>query len=40
MWASMNHIALVVADVGRSLQFYADVVGMKQIGRPNFDRQV
>ena len=34
----MNHIALVVSDVGRSLTFYTDVVGMKQVLRPNFDR--
>jgi catechol 2,3-dioxygenase-like lactoylglutathione lyase family enzyme len=35
----VNHVALVVSDVGRSLAFYTDVVGMKQIIRPNFDRQ-
>ena len=29
---------LVVSDVGRSLNFYSDVVGMKQVMRPNFDR--
>ena len=38
MWSNVNHIAIVVEDVGRSLQFYTDVVGMKQIMRPNFDR--
>ena len=38
LWSSVNHIAIVVEDVGRSLQFYTDVVGMKQIMRPNFDR--
>eukprot|EP00095_Tigriopus_kingsejongensis_P008231 maker-scaffold591_size129331-snap-gene-0.20 protein:Tk08231 transcript:maker-scaffold591_size129331-snap-gene-0.20-mRNA-1 annotation:"lactoylglutathione lyase" len=38
LWAKVNHIALVVSDVGRSLQFYTDVVGMRQILRPNFDR--
>ena len=37
-WRGVNHIALVVADVGKSLQFYADVVGMKQVLRPDFDR--
>ena len=31
---------LVVSDVGRSLNFYSDVVGMKQVMRPNFDRYV
>ena len=40
LWSSVNHIAIVVADVGRSLAFYADVVGMKQVIRPNFDRSV
>lgn len=38
LWTKVNHIALVVSDVGRSLQFYTDVVGMRQILRPNFDR--
>ncbi len=40
LWASVNHIAIVVSDVGRSLQFYTDVIGMEQIRRPNFDRYV
>ena len=40
LWTSVNHIALVVSDVGRSLTFYSDVVGMNQILRPNFDRYV
>ena len=38
LWSSVNHIAIVVSDVGRSLQFYTEVVGMKQILRPDFDR--
>ena len=38
LWSSVNHIAIVVSDVGRSLQFYTDVLGMKQILRPDFDR--
>ena len=38
LWADANHIAIVVKDVGKSLQFYTDVVGMKQILRPDFDR--
>ena len=38
LWMSVNHVALVVKDVGRSLAFYTDVIGMKQVMRPNFDR--
>ncbi len=38
LWNVANHIALVVSDVGRSLAFYTDVVGMKQVIRPDFDR--
>ena len=38
LWTTVNHIAIVVSDVGASLSFYTDVVGMKQIMRPNFDR--
>lgn len=38
LWSEVNHVAIVVRDVGRSLQFYTDVVGMQQIMRPNFDR--
>jgi hypothetical protein len=38
LWTSVNHVALVVSDVGRSLAFYTDVLGMKQVIRPNFDR--
>ena len=38
LWTSVNHVALVVSDVGRSLAFYSDVVGMRQVLRPNFDR--
>merc|ERR1711976_1002374 len=37
-WSSVNHIAIVVSNVGRSLAFYTNVVGMKQVFRPNFDR--
>lgn len=33
-----NHIALIVSDVGRSVRFYADVMGFQQIRRPNFDK--
>ena len=38
LWSGVNHIAIVVSDVGRSLAFYSDVIGMKQVMRPNFDR--
>ena len=38
LWSAVNHVAIVVSDVGRSLAFYTDVVGMKQVIRPNFDR--
>jgi catechol 2,3-dioxygenase-like lactoylglutathione lyase family enzyme len=34
----VNHIALTVSDVGRSLQFYVDILGLQQVRRPNFDR--
>jgi len=33
-----NHIAVIVSDVGRSADFYANVIGLQQIRRPNFDR--
>lgn len=38
LWTGVNHIAIVVSDVGRSVAFYSDVIGMKQVMRPNFDR--
>jgi catechol 2,3-dioxygenase-like lactoylglutathione lyase family enzyme len=34
----MNHIAITVSDVGRSLSFYVDILGLQQIRRPSFDR--
>lgn len=34
----VNHLAIIVEDVGRSLTWYSDVVGFQQIRRPNFDR--
>ena len=40
LWSSVNHVALVVSDVGRSVSFYADIVGMRQVMRPNFDRYI
>ena len=38
LWSNVNHIALVVSDVGTSLSFYTDVVGFQHVMRPNFDR--
>ena len=32
LWKGVNHIALVVSDVGRSVAFYGGVLGMKQVG--------
>jgi len=34
----VNHIALIVRDVGYSCSFYTQIIGFQQIGRPNFDR--
>lgn len=34
----LNHVALIVSDVGRSLAFYVEILGLQQIQRPNFDR--
>jgi catechol 2,3-dioxygenase-like lactoylglutathione lyase family enzyme len=34
----VNHVAIIVADVGRSLAFYTDILGFQQVQRPNFDR--
>jgi catechol-2,3-dioxygenase len=38
LWKGVNHIAIVVNNVGTSLAFYTDIVGMQQVRRPNFDR--
>eukprot|EP00438_Fugacium_kawagutii_P006231 Skav208380 [mRNA] locus=scaffold3508:67686:68927:+ [translate_table: standard] len=35
---SVNHMAIIVSDVGRSLAFYTEIIGFQQIQRPNFDR--
>ena len=40
LWNDINHIAIVVKDVGVSLSFYTQVIGMTQIMRPDFDRFV
>lgn len=34
----LNHVGLVCADIGKSVAFYSDVIGLQQIMRPNFDR--
>lgn len=34
----LNHIAITVSDVGKSLGFYVDILGLQQIRRPSFDR--
>ena len=31
LWKPVNHIALVVSDVGRSAAIYGEVVGIKQV---------
>ena len=38
LWNCINHLAICVTNIGRSLNFYANVVGMRQAIRPNFDR--
>ena len=37
-WQELNHVAIVVRNVGKSLNFYANILGMEQIRRPDFDR--
>ena len=34
----MNHVAIIVSDVGRAAAWYSDVLGLQQVRRPNFDR--
>jgi len=38
LWQKVDHVALVVSDVGRSAAFYRLKLGMTQIPRPDFDR--
>merc|ERR1712025_475455 len=38
LWNSVNHIAIVVSDVGRSCAFYGGTLGLQQVMRPDFDR--
>lgn len=33
----LNHVALGVSDVPRSIQFYREVIGLEQKARPAFD---
>jgi len=33
----LNHVALHVADVEKSIAFYRDGLGLKQLARPEFD---
>lgn len=33
LWKTVNHIAVVVSNIGRSVAFYRGVLGMKQVGR-------
>eukprot|EP00095_Tigriopus_kingsejongensis_P012760 maker-scaffold30_size591359-snap-gene-4.22 protein:Tk12760 transcript:maker-scaffold30_size591359-snap-gene-4.22-mRNA-1 annotation:"lactoylglutathione lyase" len=35
---SLDHLAIVVSDIGQSVAFYAGIIGLKQIIRPDFDR--
>jgi lactoylglutathione lyase len=34
---SINHVALHVADVAKSVVFYADIMQLEQLPRPDFD---
>lgn len=34
---SVNHIGVIVDDVGLSIEFYADVLGLQAVNRPKFD---
>lgn len=38
LWNRIDHIAIVVSDVGRSAAFYGNILGMIPIPRPDFDR--
>ena len=34
----VNHVTLTVSDVGKSLYFYVDILGLQQVRRPSFNR--
>jgi len=38
LWSRVDHIAIVVSDIGRSSAFYGSKLGMVQMLRPDFDR--
>jgi len=38
LWSSVNHVAIVVSDIGKSCAFYGGTLGIEQIMRPDFDR--
>jgi len=38
LWSKVDHIAIVVSDIGRSSAFYGGKLGMVQMLRPDFDR--
>jgi len=33
---ALHHVSLVTSDVARSLEFYSEVLGLRQISRPDF----
>ena len=35
--SGVHHVSLLVADTGRSLDFYRDILGIKLADRPNLD---
>jgi lactoylglutathione lyase len=35
--SNLNHVALLVADVEKSVRFYADIMQFEQLPRPAFD---
>ena len=32
LWKNVNHVAIVVSDIGCSIAFYSGVLGMNQVG--------
>lgn len=36
--STVNHIAFIVSDVGKSSHFYSEILGLQQVRRPDFDR--